>query len=173
VRHPRLAVAGLSLSAAAFAALVVHEGYTDRPVIPVQGDRPTIGFGSTFREDGSPVRLGDGPITPPQAVKRSLAHIERDETRLRQCVTAPVSQVEYDLLVDHAYQYGSAKTCTSTIVRRTNAGDYRGACQAYLMWRRAGGYDCSTLIDGKPNKRCWGVWERSVWRHDRCMGAQG
>lgn len=37
-RPSRNAIAALSVSAAAFAALVSHEGYTDRAVIPVKGD---------------------------------------------------------------------------------------------------------------------------------------
>ena len=50
----RITVAALSLSAAAFIGLVVHEGYTDRAVIPVTGDVPTIGFGTT-----GGVKMGD------------------------------------------------------------------------------------------------------------------
>ena len=43
----RRTVAGLSLSAAALVGILLHEGYTDRAVIPVNGDVPTIGFGAT------------------------------------------------------------------------------------------------------------------------------
>ena len=41
----RRTVAGLTLSAAALVGIVLHEGYTDRAVIPVLGDVPIIGFG--------------------------------------------------------------------------------------------------------------------------------
>jgi len=51
---PRSAVAVLALSAATLVGIVRHEGYTDRAVIPVKGDVPTIGFGTT---EG--VKLGD------------------------------------------------------------------------------------------------------------------
>jgi len=166
MRHIRLAAGGLALSAAGLVALISHEGYTDRAIIPVQGDRPTVGFGSTFRDDGSPVRMGE-TITPPQAVARSLAHIQRDETRLRQCVTAPVSQVEYDLLVDHAYQYGSVATCGSGIVRQINAGRYADACAEYLRWRFVAKRDCSVRSNG-----CYGVWIRSQERHRKCVANQ-
>lgn len=165
-------VSVLSLSAAGFAALIGSEGFTDRPVLPTAGDRPTIGFGSTFREDGTPVTMADPQITPPRAVVRSLAHIQRDESQLRACVSQPLSQVEYDLLVDFTYQYGADTTCRSSMVRFVNQGMYREACEAYLLYRFAGGYDCSTLIDGRPNRRCWGVWARSQERRDRCLGAQ-
>lgn len=152
--------------------LIGSEGFTDRPVVPTQGDRPTIGFGSTFREDGSPVRMDDPPITPPMAVQQSLAHIQRDESRLRECVRMPLSQVEYDVLLDFAYQYGADVACRSSMVRFVNQGMYREACESYLFYRFAAGYDCSTVIDGRRNRRCWGVWERSVDRRDRCMAAQ-
>lgn len=167
----RIAAASLALSAAGFVGIMASEGWTDRAVVPVQGDRWTVGPGLTMREDGTPVQPGD-TVTPPEGIRRSLAHIQADEHGLRRCVTAPLYQVEYDLLVDHAYQYGSARTCASSIVRRANAGDYRGSCEAYTSWRFAGGYDCSTLIDGKPNRRCWGVWTRSMERRDRCLEAQ-
>ncbi len=171
MRHPRLVIGALSLSAAAFGSLVLKEGYTDKAVVPVEGDVPTVGFGSTKREDGSSVQMGE-TITAPKAVARSLNHIAKDEAGLKRCVTAPINQVEYDLLVDHAYQYGVGKTCTSGMVRHTNAQNYLQACEAYLAYRFVAGYDCSTLVDGKPNKRCWGVYARSKERRDKCMAVQ-
>ena len=164
---PRITVAALSLSAAALVALVASEGYTERAVVPVKNDRPTIGFGSTFRDDGTPVQLGD-TITVPQALARTLAHIQKDESALRQCVTAPLHQKEYSLLVDFSYQYGAKATCASSMVRLANAGQYAQACDAYLRYRYAAGYDCST----PGNKRCWGVWTRQLNRYTSCMEAQ-
>ena len=185
----RIAVAALSLSAAGFVGLVAHEGYTDRAIIPVKGDRPTVGFGSTFRDDGTPVRMGD-TITPPRAVARTMAHIAKDETRLKQCVTAPVNQVEYDLLVDHAYQYGAVATCGSGVVRLTNQARYAEACEAYLAWRfmtspvaRPGWEPFRFDSSGRPirwrfdcttpgNRVCAGVGKRSAERAAKCMAAQ-
>lgn len=162
----RIVIAALSLSAAGFVGLVGHEGYTDRAVVPVKGDRPTVGFGSTFRDDGTPVQMGD-TITAPQAVKRSFNHIAKDESRLKQCVKVPLTQYEYDTLVNHAYQYGSAATCASEVVRLTNLERYAEACQAYLNWKRAAGRDCSIRSND-----CYGVWLRSQERVQKCMGPQ-
>jgi len=165
-QRARIGIGALALSAVGFAGLIAHEGYTDRAIIPVQGDRPTVGFGSTFRPDGSPVRMGD-TITPPQAVARSLAHIQRDETRLKQCITAPLHQAEYDLLVDHAYQYGAAATCSSSIVRLTNQGRYAEACEQYARWRFVAGRDCAL-----PGSGCRGVALRANERRAKCLEAQ-
>lgn len=166
----RSAIAALVLSAAGLVGILSDESYTDRAVVPTVNDRPTVGFGSTFRDDGSPVWMGD-TITPAQAVKRSLAHINKDEARLKRCVTGELFQGEYDVLVDFSYQYGVAATCVSSMVRHVNAGNYPAACNAYTLYKRSGGYDCSTMINGKPNKRCWGVWTRNLARRDKCMEA--
>ncbi len=183
----RIAVASLSISAIGFAGLVAHEGFTSKAVVPVQGDRYTVGFGSTFRDDGSPVQSGD-TITPHQAIQRSVKHIAKDETRLKQCVTAPLHQHEYDTLVKHAYQYGVGATCSSEVVRLTNQEKYGEACRSYLnfkymtsakpfpgwepfrfdptgkpiRWR----FDCTT----PGNKICAGVGKRSIENMNSCLG---
>jgi GH24 family phage-related lysozyme (muramidase) len=166
MKNPRMFIAALSLSAAAFGGLVLKEGYTDRAVIPIPGDRPTVGFGSTFDDKGLPVKMGD-TITAPQAVRRSLAHIAKDESALKQCVTAPLNQAEYDGLVEFSYQFGTATACRSSMVRHINAGRYADACAAYLRYRFAAGRDCSD-----PANRCRGVWLRTQERHQKCMAAQ-
>lgn len=68
----RIAIALLTISAGAVVKIQVEEGYTDHAVIPVKGDRPTIGHGSTTRLDGSPVQMGD-TTTPALAKQRTLA----------------------------------------------------------------------------------------------------
>lgn len=158
----RLAVQALSLSAAAFVALALHEGYTDRAVIPVKDDVPTIGFGTT---EG--VKIGDR-TTPPEALARALRDVQKFEGALKQCVKVPLHQAEYDLYIDLQYNIGAAGFCGSTIVKRLNAGDYRGACDAILMWRYQKGFDCST----PGNTRCYGLWKRRLDSHQKCLAAQ-
>lgn len=41
--------------------------------------------------------------------------------------------------VSLAYNIGTAGFCRSTAARRFNAGDWRGGCDAFLMWDKAGG----------------------------------
>lgn len=170
-KHIRSAVAALTLSAAGLIGILSQESYTERAIIPTKNDRPTVGFGSTFRDDGTPVRMGD-TIKPVQALKRSMAHIAKDETALKKCVTGPMSQVEYDILVDFSYQYGPSKTCASSMVTFINEGKYTQSCNAYALYKKSGGYDCSTMINGKRNEVCWGVWTRNLERKNKCLAAQ-
>src|SRR5699024_4745835 len=84
-----------------------------------------------------------------------------------------LSQEEYDIYIDWVYQYGISNWNNSTIRRMLMAGDHVGACNALLMWKYSAGYDCSTTINGQPNKVCWGVWARQLARNRSCLEAQG
>jgi GH24 family phage-related lysozyme (muramidase) len=171
VSKARIAVAALTLSATALIGMVTSEGYTPAAVIPTKGDRPTMGFGSTFHEDGTPVKMGE-TTSPVRALVIAQAHIAKEEEIFRSSLAgAQLSQVEFDLYMDFTYQYGTTAWTGSGMRRYLLAGNYAQACQALLQWKKAAGYDCSTLVNGQPNKRCWGVWQRQLERHDKCVGA--
>jgi len=184
----RIAIGSLSLSAVALVGLATKEGYTDTAVIPVKGDVPTLGFGSTTREDGSKVQLGDR-TTPVRALQRTLAYTQTAEAGFKRCVTAPLHQEEYDLYLDFSYQYGMGTTCRR-LAPLLNAGRYDEACDALLQfrymtsatphdgWEIAGRdsagrpvrwrFDCSA----PGNRVCMGVWTRQLERHQRCKAVQ-
>lgn len=58
-----------------------------------------------------------------------------------------------------AYNIGPTAYCRSTVDRRFDAGNIRGACDAFLMWRFAGGKE----IRGLKRRR---EAERSICRRD-------
>ena len=58
------------------------------------------------------------------------------------CVPAlahPARQSQLVASVSLAYNIGTTGFCRSTAARRFNAGNWRGGCDAFLMWNRAGG----------------------------------
>jgi len=176
----RVAVASLALSAAAFVGITQRESFTAAAVIPTKGDVPTYGFGSTVKEDGSRVQMGD-TITPVKAVRLTLKHIQGDEGKLRECLGEDVKlyQAEWDIYVDLAYNIGFYTFCTNkltggpgVIPKALQEGNYVAACQGILRYRYAAGYDCATLINGQPNKRCWGLWADRQRIYKSCMEAQ-
>jgi lysozyme len=165
-------VACLTLSAAGLIGIVTRESYTDTAVIPTKGDVPTVGFGSTKQADGAPVKIGD-TTDPVRALHTVQAHLSREEVQFRDSLPGvKLTQGEYDLYVDFAYQYGITNWRASSMRRNLLTGDYEAACDALLAWRKAAGYDCSTLVNGQPNKRCWGVWTRQQERHAKCIAEQ-
>lgn len=157
----RRLVVSLALSAAALVGIVAHEGYSDRAIIPVPGDVPTIGFGTT-----AGVELGD-KITPPKALARALVDVQRFEGALRDCVTAPLHQYEYDAYISLAYNIGPTAFCRSTLVKKLNAGDYVSACSEILRWARFQGRDCAAPENARF---CGGLAKRRQAEYRQCMG---
>lgn len=158
----RRAIAVLALSAAGLVGIVGQEGYTDRAIIPVKGDKPTNGFGST----GDDIKLGD-KTTPPKALARAMSDVEKFEGAIRKCVTVPLHQYEYDTYVSLAYNVGQTAFCSSTLVRKLNAEDYAGACSEILRWRYFQGKDCSAPA---YKRLCGGLWLRRQQDNRRCLG---
>lgn len=167
MRAPRVILSALAFSASGLIGLALNESYTDRAIIPTKGDVPTLGFGTTTRPDGSPVRMGD-TTNPVDALQRKQRDLLKFEGAVKQCVRVPLHQAEYDEYVDMAYNIGTAGFCGSTIVKRLNAQDYAGACNAILLWNRVAAQDCS--VPG--NRVCWGLWQRRLKSHAKCMAAQ-
>ena len=162
IESPRAAIAALSLSAAALVGLALHEGYSARAIIPVPGDVPTIGFGTT---EG--VQPGD-TITPPKALERALNDVQKYEGALKRCVTVPLHQYEYDAYVDLAYNIGPTAFCGSTLVKKLNAEDYPGACAEILRFRFFKKQDCALP---QYKRICGGLWTRRQAENQRCLGA--
>lgn len=148
----RIVIGALTLSASALVGIAVHEGYRGEAYIPVKGDVPTIGFGTT-----AGVQPGDR-IEPVQALVRKLADVQRFEGALKECVRVPLHQHEYDAFLSLAYNIGPGAFCGSTLVRRLNAGDYAGACNEILRWDRFRGEPLRglTLRRQAENRQCLG-----------------
>lgn len=158
---PRSALAALSLSAAGLVGIALHEGYSDKAIVPVKGDVPTIGFGTT-----AGVRPGDR-ITPPKALERALQDVQRFEGALKQCVRVPLHQHEYDAFISFAYNVGSGAFCQSTMVKVLNQGDYPAACAQLLRWTFYQGKDCALPTNARL---CGGLAARRQREYAQCMG---
>lgn len=144
----RRAVKALTLSAAGLIALLVSEGYTDRAVIPVPGDVPTVGFGSTRN-----VRLGD-TTNPVSALARAGQEINEEyEAALRRCVHVPLYQHEYDAWVSFIYNVGAGAFCQSTAAKLLNQGRYAEACDQMRRWVLVNGQQVQGLVNRRERER--------------------
>ena len=121
-------IAAISLSASALVAIALHEGYKENAYLPLAGDVPTIGFGTT-----TGVKLGD-KTSPEKALQAALRDIQKFEGALKQCVKVPLTQGEYDGYISLSYNIGSGNFCRSTLVKKLNQQDYEGACKEILRW---------------------------------------
>lgn len=158
---PRTTITALTLSAAALVGIVTQEGYTDRAVVPVPGDVPTIGFGTTHG-----VRMGD-TTTPPKALARALTDVQTFEGALKKCVTVPLHQHEYDAYVSFSYNVGTGAFCGSNMVKKLNAGDYERACDELLRWTYFQGKNCAAPENARL---CGGLAKRRKDEYRQCLG---
>lgn len=139
----RLVVAALSLSAAGLVSIANLEGFSEKAYIPIPGDVPTIGFGST---EG--VKMGD-TITVPKALERLMRDVGVAESAIGRCVKVPLSQSEYDAFTSFAFNVGGEAFCSSTLVKKLNSGDYDGACDELERWV----YSQKRVVPGLVNRR--------------------
>jgi lysozyme len=164
----RIAVAALTLSAAGFASWVASEGFAPNAEIPTKGDVPTIGHGSTRYEDGSKVKMGD-KITRARAEVLARNLMRGDERDFAASIPGvKLHPEEFDVYMDFVGNYGIGNWRASSMRTNVMTGNYAAACHSLLRYKFAAKYDCST----PGNKRCWGVWERQLKRHEKCMDAQ-
>lgn len=147
----RIVIAACCVSAAGFGAIVTREGYTDKAVIPVPGDVPTSGFGST----GPDIKLGD-KTTPIKAVERALRDLGKMESAIKGCVTVPLSQGEFDAYASLTYNIGASAFCHSTLVKKLNDLDYAGACAEISKWDKFNGKPLAglTIRRAAERQRC-------------------
>ncbi|MHB9878308.1 lysozyme [Pacificimonas sp. ICDLI1SI03] len=52
-----------------------------------------------------------------------------------------------------AYNIGTGAYCRSTVDRRFDRGDYAGACDAFMMWVKAGGRTVRGLVNRRTAER--------------------
>lgn len=132
------------LMAAAVALVGAWEGlrltaYRDIVGVPTVcfGETRGVKMGDRYTADECRVMLGDG-----------LAEFE---TGMRRCLVAPdaIPAKPYVAFLSLSYNIGTGAFCRSTLVRKVNAGDIRGACDEILKWNRAGG----RVVKGLSNRR--------------------
>lgn len=116
---------------------------------PGTGGAPwTIGYGWTLPVDGKPVRPGMtiDQATADRLLKAGLVSYESDVLKL---VKVKLTQNQFDALVSFAYNVGSRALSTSTLLKKLNAGDIKGAADEFLRWNKSGG----KVLNGLTRRR--------------------
>ncbi len=116
---------------------------------PGTGGAPwTIGYGWTLLVDGKPVKPGMtiNQTTADRLLKTGLVGYENDVLKM---VKVRVNQNQFDALVSFAYNVGSRAFSTSTLLKKLNAGDIKGAADEFLRWNKSGG----KVLNGLTRRR--------------------
>lgn len=151
----RIAVA--AMSAAGIVSVANFEGFRDKAYIPVPGDRPTIGHGSTYNEDGTPVKMGQ-TITKERAQILLKKTITSYEAAVKRCAPYDMYQYEFDAYVSFTYNLGEGRFCKSLIPKKLSEHDYAGACKEILRY------------DMFKGSRLKGLTIRRKEEYDTCVG---
>ena len=137
----------------------------------------TIGWGHT----GSDVYPGL-TITQSRAdellVEEDLAGCEADVRRL---VKVFVTQFQFDALVDFDFNKGCPALAGSTLLRKVNAGDMKGAAEEFLKWIYGGDGSHNGIDDDRDGKidepgekqRLRGLVRRAHSQRALFLGASG
>lgn len=108
---------------------------------------PTIGYGHT---EG--VNLGMR-ITQEQADSLLKGDLVSREAAVRRLVRVPVTQGQFDALVSFVYNIGTGAFERSTLLKKLNAGDTRGASAQFAVWNKAGGKELPGLTKRRAAER--------------------
>ena len=112
----------------------------------------TIGFGTTVYPNGIKVKKGD-TCTEAQA-KAYMAHdLKKFESAVNNTVKVPLNQNQFDALVSLAYNIGTNAFSKSTLVKKLNANDIRGAADQFDVWVNAGGKRMQGLVNRRAKEK--------------------
>ena len=129
----------MNVSEKCLALIREFEGFRSKPYLCPAGV-PTIGYGSTRYEDGTPVTLNDEPIDQARANAIMRTTLAREyEPAVQRYVKVPLTQGQYDALVDFAYNAGAKNLLQSTLLKKLNAKNYAGASKEFEKWVYGGG----------------------------------
>ena len=139
---------GSAVAAAAIALVGAWEGlrtvaYRDVVGVPTvcYGETRGVKMGDRYTKEECDAMLGDG-----------LADFEQG---IRKCLKDPdaIPDKTYVAFLSFSYNVGTGNFCGSTLVRKANAGDLRGACNELPKWVKAGGRRVQGLVNRRKEER--------------------
>jgi lysozyme len=94
----------------------------------------TIGYGHT-----GPEVVPGMTITESEAEALLLADLADAVRCVNRVVTAPITQPQFDALVDFCFNAGRGSFLNSTLLRQVNLGDTQAAAAQFALWVHADG----------------------------------
>lgn len=121
--------------------LIKHsEGFRSHTYNDVNGI-PTIGYGHRLLASES----FPAGITESQAAQMLAADVRTAEQAVARLVKVPLTQGQFDALVDFCFNLGSGRLASSTLLKILNRGRYQDAAEQLLRWDIAAGIENSAL----------------------------
>lgn len=172
----RVAVGIIVVSAGTLIGVAEFEQYRETAYVPVKGDVPTIGYGST-----KGVRMGD-KTTPAQALRRLGSELEGVYANgLKKCITVPLYDYEFGAYVSLAYSVGVPTVCRKAkpnkdgviepnLIDLINAERYDEACERIEAFNRGPSPGKDAKGEKIPGPVLRGLVKRRAAERDMCEG---
>ena len=111
---------------------------------------PTIGYGSTYYENGTRVQMSDAPITKQRAEQLLQHTADRFASKVVNLLKKPVTQNQFNALVSFAFNVGSGALASSTLLKlvNVNPNDIMIA-KEFLKWNKVN----KVPVQGLTNRR--------------------
>ena len=130
----------MKMSAAGLRLLKASEGFRSATYRDVAG-LETIGYGHRLR----PGESFPSGITQQQAEAILAADLDGAEASVLRLVKAPLSQGQFDALVDFVFNLGAGRLAASTLLKDLNAGSYEAAASQLRLWDHVGAQENAGL----------------------------
>jgi lysozyme len=115
---------------------------------------PTIGYGSTYYEDGSRVVVGDSDITQERALQLLEVAVNKKTIVLNNLIKVNVNQNEFDAICCWCYNVGEGNVASSTLLKLLNSNaDKNSIGDQFLKWNKAGGQEIPGLTRRRQAER--------------------
>lgn len=92
-------------------------------------------------------------ITQEKAEQLLKQDLQIAEKAIKESVTVPLKQPQYDALVSFVYNVGITNFKKSTLLKKLNAGDYAGAAAEFPKWKYAEGKVIAGLIKRREHEQ--------------------
>jgi lysozyme len=112
----------------------------------------TIGYGHTSAA-GAPVVKAGMTITAAEAEKILARDLGKYEQAVDKVVTVKPTPNQFSAMVSLCYNIGPGNFAGSSVVRRLNAGDVKGAAEAFLLWNKVHGRALAGLTRRREAER--------------------
>ena len=115
------------------------EGFCAQPYL-CPASVSTIGYGATFYENGTKVKLDDPPITEQRATQLLQNVLKTFEKHVDSYTRDDITQSQFDALVCFAYNVGVGALKSSTLLKLVNVNPSDPLIKSeFLKWNKAAG----------------------------------
>ena len=108
----------------------------------------TLSYGSTHG-----ITMDSPPITEEEGLELLMLDIAKLERGVNRLIDVPLNQNQFDALTSFAFNLGNGSLQASTLRKKVNREDYKGAADEFPRWGVAGGRKLNGLVKRRYAER--------------------